>query len=332
MKIYRSLVTLSILTFTLTSCFEKEVTDNKDEARELRRQAELAELMKKKAELDAKQAEEEARMEAQAKLEAQELEAQRLAEEKELQRKLEEEKIAAEKEARRVAILERQHRKQKEACADYVGTQFEELNLLTGKTLKSVKVTNANHEYVSMMHSGGVANVKYADLPAEVGKACKYDTGLESWLTEKEALEAKSRAEAKAAALAEAGPKSTTRATSKSSPNMPRYSSAKNTGKAEPKAPVVPKGYIKVRIVRVKAGNKTIEITGIANVDSTIYLNDYTWSRYYNHQVAAGEKFTKVWSSVGSKYDVKLKANSGGQILDREAHNKKSGLGGVDGL
>lgn len=65
------------------------------------------------------------------------------------------------------------------AQAKFKKTKYDELTLLDGKVLKSVVVTAVNPSKVSLMHQNGVKNVRYSNLPKEIGEVCLYDEELE---------------------------------------------------------------------------------------------------------------------------------------------------------
>ena len=314
-------INIILFVVLLVSCKETpKASTGEDEAAKAAEQAELLRL---------KTLEEKKAKELALKATLLEAENKRIATERELQLKRDQEaekvRAAKEKEAQRQAAILKKQKAQELACSKYIGTNYKTLELSGGKILTSVEVTRADAQSVSFMHSNGVATIKYADLPDRIRNECKYDPELAQLAKDKEKS-------AKKHYMAKKSHKS-----KKSTPKKAKTyrSSTSNTGNVTKKKPVdkkqvTPRGKITVKIVRVRRGNKDIEIKGIANVNATLHLNDWYWRRYTKKNIKAGIPFTHTWSSVGSKYEVKLVDDNSGVNLDYESNSKKSGLGGSE--
>ena len=318
-----------IISLYLSSCSKKDVSANEAE---LKMKLELEQMKAKQKALEAKLAKEESEKKAEkeakeAVAKAEALEA-KLAAEREMAEKKLAEKLAIEAEKERVKQEKIKARQltQKAAHSKYVKTTYESLTLLDGKVLKKVVVTAANPEKVSLMHYGGVKNVKYSNLPKEIGEACLYDEELEQiYLAEKaiatanqnerdkkrvemQKAEKLAKAEAKAAKLAKAR----------------QYGARESSKKA---APVKPKGQLRVKVVATRKGSKTIELVAKSNVDAILVLNDWIYHRTHRFQVTAGQVYNHTWNRVSNKYEVQLLAKEGKAVLAKETWNRKSGLG-----
>jgi len=266
----------------MVSCFEKEETVDIAELRKQEmREARAAARAERKAEkLAALKLEQE-----QAELETLRLKEEEMAALAKLQAEAEMNALAAKKEKERQAEIAARQMEQKIACNRYIGTQYDEFKLKSGRVLKSVSVSAANATTVSFMHSGGVATVKYDDLPEEIGVACKYDPELEQIMLEEERKNKKKFS-------------NSSQLSSSNQVRKTNYKKSTNSSKqSAPKKAVIPRGNIVVKVVGVRYGNKDIKVTGVANVDSTLYLEDYTYRIRRSYSIKANEKFAHSWKA-----------------------------------
>jgi len=182
------------------------------------------------------------------------------------------------------------------------------------------------------MHQGGVKNVKYSNLPQEIGEVCLYDEELELIYLEEKAIATAAKKErtkklAEMAAekkLAEAEAKA--EAASKLAKER-RSSSSRARVPAKKAEAVKPKGQLRVRVVASRRGSKTIELVAKSNVDAILILNDWIYRRTHRHQVTAGQVYNHNWTGVSNKYEVKLMSKEGNVVMAKEAWNRKTGLG-----
>ena len=319
------LVSFVTVSLCLSSCLDKD-KGKENSAKEM--EQELKETKARQKALEAELAEKKAQKEAEQKAEseAKALEA-KIALEKEMAEKEAKQAIEDEKERVRQEEISKRQKKQEMAQAKFKKTKYDELTLLDGKVLKSVVVTAVNPSKVSLMHQNGVKNVRYSNLPKEIGEVCLYDEELELiYLEEQEIIkQAKLERDQKVAMMIkekkEAQKAEREAAKKQSSKKRPSYSAAKE------KVEVVnPRGDIRVKVVASRKGRKTVSVVAKSNVDAYLTLNDWVYHRYYKERVTANVLYNHTWRDVGNKYEIKLISKKDGRILGQEAWNRKSGL------
>lgn len=233
-----------------------------------------------------------------------------------------EQQLAADLEAKRLADIASRQEAQKMAFEKFIGTEYDELVLETGKTLRSAKATKADPIKVTFVHRDGVSYVKYKDLPEEICILCKFDEELTALELERinpvdlkptESLEESAEANAKKA-------KEKSEDFSKASNE---HSITPETKASEHVAQL--KGHLLVKVVASQKGFKTIQIEAKADVDAKLHLHDLFYHRDYKYDVKAGQTYNHKWRNVGDKYEIKLVANDTGKILGFENHSNKNG-------
>jgi len=273
----------------------------------------LAEKAAKSAALEAqKQAEIEAKAQAEA-------DRKRLAQE--LVDKLEAERL----------FMEKKQAERELAWKRFIGTKYPSLKV-AGKSHKGVTILTASFDGVAFSFEYGAKKYPYKDFPIEIQEICMYDPEFTaSYLAMKEKERPSKPSKKKQKPTSSTKQSNTSRKTA-----PPKYSSTLD------KKPVIPRGSIAAKITSTKSGDsytlyrgrkkygyhfKTIQVTARANVPAKLYNNGS-----FIGSVTAGQSMQfKTQSDHKGKYLIQLKSATG-KILDSEAHNRKTGLGGSTGL
>lgn len=274
----------------------------------------LAEKAVKLAALEALEAQKKAKLDALSQAEA---ERKHLAQE--LIEKLEAERL----------FMEEKQAERELAWKRYVGTKYPEL-IASGKSYKDVTILKASSDGVTFSYEHGAKKYPYVNLPKEILEICMYDAEFTaSYIAMKEKENASKIS------------------VEKENKQLPQNSIITPAApveilKSAPAATAVAvKGNLTVRLIATtnnssrtyRSGSiyrshyKTLSITAISSVPATIYNNSV-----FVRSVPAMNKieFTLRTSSTG-KYRLELRDQSG-RVLDREAWNRKTGLGGSSGL
>ncbi len=206
--------------------------------------------------------------------------------------------------------LKKKQEAQRKALTRFVNTKYDELILRDGTVLKSVKVTAATPSRVSLMSDRGVKNVKYSNLPEEIGVVCLYDEKLELIYINELAFAAQLKVE-------EEKEKERAAQLVSSKPKLKNVESKKTKEKR-----VKPVGHIRVKVVATKKyGRKTIEVIAKSNVDAYLLLNGGT-----RLTVNANQVYHRTYTTTSKEYTLELMSKKDKIIFAKEAWNKKSGL------
>ncbi len=353
MKINKSINQISFLSLAfiiLSSC--KDIEKQLDIAANRDLEAEMQEIVDKKAmptaaELERKKVQDELKMQAKRDLEVaqekliqekaqKELEAAKL-EEEALQQKLKEEKEEEEKIAAQIAEIKRKQALQKEAWGQFIGTEYEEIEVAEGKVLKKAKATEVRATHVTFVHSAGIANVKFKDLSGTIRRKCRYDPELAELAKEKSIeLQKRIQARLREGQKSESAVSKNTTSVKSSRPSGNKITSTNGSNKRTTEKAVRPSGSLKVRVVGVDTDGikdhyyrgksrrdgtkKIIEIKAYANVDATVEVVGVS-----QFSISAKQGVKKEVKLSGSKYTVILKDKKG-NVLSTQKHNHKSGL------
>jgi len=243
--------------------------------------------------------------------------------------KIKEEKAAAEKLAQEkleaeLADLTRKQEEQQVAWDAYIGTKYDTLELKDGKILKEAKATEVRATHVTFVHSTGIANVQFKDLSYAIRRVCKYDPELAEHSAKKQAelqRQIKSRLAAAAARDAEEISNTETKTT---------YTAPSSTDNSTITAPnydnVIPRGNVSIKTIGTRnnrnyrlGSSKTIEASAISNVPAALTIGGISY------ELTPNIKLVRTHTSYDGKYEVTLRDKKG-RILDKESHNRKTGL------
>ena len=242
------------------------------------------------------------------------------------------ERISKEKQQREQARLLRLEEERKVTAAEarkkFKGTRFDTLRLTNGDSFNHVTVMDANDIGITISYEHGARRIKYHDLPYAIQERCHYhEESLKTALSE----ELKQRQIDKAADQRKISARTKSKTTSRSTHTQSNTPTTTPAPKNE--TPPTARGHLSVTVKRTysryisgigKVHFKQLRVRSSANVSAILYNNGR-----YIASIQPGEKAEHILESgYHGKYELMLK-DTKGKVLDKEAHNMKSGLGGA---